>query len=192
MTPLLISITGLGLIGTLAILLVMAAVRDVRHYLISNRLCLAVAALAPFYMITGAAADGVSLLSRSPEIYLLGTLAIAAVVFIVCCIFFAIGVMGGGDVKLITAVSLWTGPNWTLDFLLATAVAGGVVTLAMIAKTQINAQIFSKTSQFVKTHGSTMSPGPEMSGVQVPYGVAIAIGGLLAAFRMGSDILMSL
>lgn len=186
MAALLISITSLGLIGTLAIILVAVAVRDARHYLISNRLCLVVAALAPFYLATGAAMNDSGFLSQSPEIYLLGTLAIAAVVFMVCCIFFALGVMGGGDVKLITAVSLWTGPNWTLDFLLATAVAGGFVTLAVMAKTQINAQISGETSQFVKT------PGLTMSNVQVPYGVAIAIGGLLAAFRMGSDILLSL
>ena len=93
--------------------------------------------------------------------------------------------MGGGDVKLMTAVSLWTGPQWTPAFLFVTALAGGVVTLAVLARAYFKFRFFDKTSRIVK------NPGFILRGTQVPYGLGIAVGGLFSAYKIGLSTLMS-
>ena len=54
-------------------------------------------------------------------------LACAAVVFGAGTAAFAAGALGGGDVKLLAAASLFAGPGLISDFLLVTALAGGVL-----------------------------------------------------------------
>ena len=60
-------------------------------------------------------------------------LACAAVVFGAGTAAFAAGALGGGDVKLLAAASLFAGPGLISDFLLVTALAGGVLGLAVLA-----------------------------------------------------------
>lgn len=57
----------------------------------------------------------------------LAHIAVATAVFIVtfCC--YAMRWMGGGDVKLLSALSIWIGPQQILSFLMAVAVLGGVL-----------------------------------------------------------------
>ena len=43
--------------------------------------------------------------------------------------------MGGGDVKLAAALALWFSPASTLKFLVIMSIAGGVLTLAVLAAT---------------------------------------------------------
>ena len=70
--------------------------------------------------------------------------------------FFA-GMMGGGDVKLAAALALWFSPASTIKFLILMSIAGGVLTLLILA-----------------WHRARKREGrPE-----IPYGVAIAFGGL--------------
>lgn len=130
--PSLPTLFTLALLGTLAGLLVIAAIGDIRHFIISNRLCLTVALLGLVYTLADVNLPDAQLLQGSIKWHLIATLAIALVIFVVCAIFFALKLMGGGDVKLIAAIALWTGPRWTLDFLLVTAIAGGLVTLGVL------------------------------------------------------------
>jgi prepilin peptidase CpaA len=132
----------------LAAILVFAAVVDVRTFTISNRLNLTVALLAPVYWASVA-------LSPWPGVAV--QLAAAALVFMVMAGAFYAGMMGGGDVKLAAAVALWFSPFTTLRFLVLTSLAGGVLTLVILA-----------------AHRARKREGrPE-----IPYGVAIAVGGL--------------
>jgi prepilin peptidase CpaA len=136
------------LLALLALLLVVAAAIDIRTFTISNRLNLAVALLAPVYWWSVG-------LPLWPGIAI--QLAVSAGVFIVLAILFFAGLMGGGDVKLAAAIALWFSPASTLRFLVFTSFAGGFVTLVVLL-----------------LHRLRSRPGrPE-----VPYGVAIAIGGL--------------
>ncbi|HET9460238.1 MAG TPA: prepilin peptidase [Sphingomicrobium sp.] len=136
------------LLAILALLLVVAAVIDIRTYTISNRLNLAVALLAPFYWWS----VGIPLW---PDVAI--QLALGAGVFILLALAFYAGMMGGGDVKLAAAVALWLSPVSTLKFLVFMSVAGGLLTLVMLV-----------------LHRLRGKPGrPE-----IPYGVAIAVGGL--------------
>jgi prepilin peptidase CpaA len=136
------------LLAGLAALLVVAAVIDVRTFTISNRLNLTVALLAPLYWLSVALAPwpGVAI-----------QLAAAGTVFLILAGAFYAGMMGGGDVKLAAALALWFSPVTTIKFLVLMSLAGGVLTLLVLA-----------------WHRMKRREGrPE-----IPYGVAIAFGGL--------------
>jgi prepilin peptidase CpaA len=59
----------------------------------------------------------------------------AAVGFVLLFPAFALGALGGGDVKLLTAVGAWTGPVGVIVVLVLTTLAGSVVALAQAAQT---------------------------------------------------------
>jgi prepilin peptidase CpaA len=137
------------LLGILALLLVVAAVIDVRTLTISNRLNLGVALMAPLYWWSAH-------LPLWPDIGI--QVAIAAGVFALLAVAFYAGMMGGGDVKLAAALALWFSPQSTLRFLVFMSIAGGLLTLVVVG-----------------LHRLKKKPGKP----EVPYGVAIAAGGLL-------------
>ena len=136
------------LLGALAILLVVAAVIDMRTFTISNRLNLTVALLAPVYWVSVA-------LSPWPDVAV--QLAAAATVFVLFAAAFYAGMMGGGDVKLAAALALWFPPAATMQFIVWMSIAGGVLTVVLLA-----------------WHRARRNAGRP----QIPYGVAIAFGGL--------------
>ena len=110
------------LLGGLAMALLVAAFTDLKSRRIANKLNLAIAAGAPFYWW----ASGLSLW---PGVgYQIG---IAVITFAVCALFFAIRQMGGGDVKLLTALALWFEPSNFLGLVLIMAMLGWVLTLVM-------------------------------------------------------------
>ncbi len=137
-----------GLLAGLAIALVIAAFTDIRSRQISNRLNLVIALTAPlFWWASG--------LSLWPGVAF--QLGIALAAFAVFAAMFAAGLMGGGDVKLLTALALWIAPTHFLQLLIVMAFAGGVLTVVMGAV------------HFLRRQKHRLA---------IPYGVAIAFGGL--------------
>ena len=137
------------LLGALAVILVVAAVIDVRTFTISNRLNIAVALLAPvFWWSIG--------MPLWPDVAI--HVGVAVAVFVLLSIAFFMGMMGGGDVKLAAALALWFSPAATLRFLVFMSIAGGLLTLVVLL-----------------IHKARSGEGRP----KVPYGVAIAIGGLM-------------
>jgi prepilin peptidase CpaA len=136
------------LLLALAATLVVAAVIDMRTFTISNRLNAAVAAGAPLYWLS---------IALSPWPGIAVQLAAGAIVFVLLAGAFYAGMMGGGDVKLASALALWFSPAGTVKFLVLMSIAGGVLTLGIL---------FWHRMQ--KREGR-----PE-----IPYGVAIAFGAL--------------
>ena len=137
-----------ALLGLLAILLLIAAVVDVRTFTISNRLNLAVALMAPLFWWSIA-------LPVWPNVA--AQVGMALAVFALLAAAFYAGMMGGGDVKLAAALTLWLSPASTVKFLVLMSIAGGVLTLLMLA-----------------AHRLRRKAGRPA----IPYGVAIAFGGL--------------
>jgi prepilin peptidase CpaA len=136
------------LLGILAITLVVAAVIDVKTFTISNRLNAFVALMAPlFWWSTG--------LDFWPDAAI--QIGVAVIVFALLAAAFYAGMMGGGDVKLAAALALWFSPVTTMKFLILMSIAGGVLTLVVVAIHRIK-----------KKEGKP----------RVPYGVAIAFGAL--------------
>ncbi len=136
------------LLALLAVLLIVAAVIDVRTFTISNRLNAAVALLAPLYWLSIA-------MPLWPDVAI--QIAVALGVFLLLAGAFYAGMMGGGDVKLAAALALWFSPASTVKFLVLMSLAGGVLTLVVVVLHRVR-----------KREGR-----PE-----IPYGVAIAFGGL--------------
>src|SRR3546814_836770 len=107
---------SLGLMIVLGLLMIAAAISDLRSRTISNELNAAMALLAiPFWIATG--------LSLWPDMPIQFGAALA--VFLVFAGLFAIGAMGGGDVKMIGAVMLWIPLPLFMPMLTVMAVGGG-------------------------------------------------------------------
>ncbi len=144
------------LLGLLAIILVVAAVIDVRTFTISNGLNAAVALLAPLYWWSIG-------LPLWPDAAI--QVAVAAGIFVLLAATFYMGMMGGGDVKLAAALALWFSSTETLKFLIVMSLAGGVLTLIVL--------LLHKKRGKAPIDGDAPVARPE-----VPYGVAIAFGAL--------------
>ncbi|MFS8179952.1 prepilin peptidase [Pseudovibrio denitrificans] len=85
---------------------------------------------------------------------------------------FALGVMGGGDVKFLAAISLWLGLSMNmLDFILLTSIYGGALTLVILALRKV-----PYFPQFMHGQAWLLKLHDKKSGV--PYGIAIAIAGI--------------
>ena len=137
------------LAGLVALLLVVAAVIDGRTRIIPDSLNLAIALLAiPYWYATH--------LAFWPDIAL--QVGLAALAFLIFLGVFAIGQMGGGNVKLITALALFLAPFDFMRTLFVMAIAGGVLTVVMVVRHRMKA---------------------DGSPFENPYGIAIAFGGLV-------------
>jgi len=148
----------LALLGLLAATLVAAAVADVRTFTISNRLNAAVALVAPLYWWSIA-------LPLWPDGAI--RVGVALLVFALLAVTFFIGMMGGGDVKLAAALALWFAPWETARFIVYMSIAGGLLTVVVMWAHR------RWPSWQVDENGEPRAK-PE-----VPYGVAIATGGLV-------------
>ena len=136
------------LIVLLAAALVAAAVGDIRTRTIPNGLTLGIALAAiPFWWLSD--------LGFWPDVAI--RIGIAGAVFAAFALAFYLGMMGGGDVKLLAALALWLPPGAVLFLLIVMSLAGGAITLFMLVRHRL-----------ARRQGQ----------LEIPYGVAIAFGGL--------------
>ncbi len=136
-----------GLIGALAIALLIAAFTDFRRRQIDNWLNAAVALAAPlFWWSSGLGWPDIG-----------WQLGVALVTFIITAVLFAMRAMGGGDVKLLTALALWIVPANFLFLVIVMALLGGLLTILFGALHVIRRQT---------------------GRVAIPYGIAISAAGL--------------
>lgn len=144
------------LLFAFACLLLWAAYTDVRRFEIPNAIPLVLLGLYPLFAFA----------TPGPA-HALTTLLVAAASFGAGTLLFAAGLMGGGDVKLFAAASLWVGPARCLDFLTLTALAGGV--FALILLTGFGRALLDRVSvpSFRQAAGAPAFRRP------MPYGVAI-------------------
>jgi prepilin peptidase CpaA len=144
-------------LGAVALLLY-AAGTDVAARRIPNWVSLAIACLGLVRIALALAGE-----SQAPGLQAVADLAVTVVVFAGGAGLFALGWFGGGDVKLLAAGTLWLGAGQAGAFLLATVLAGGILALIFVLR---------------------MALGPRAAGsarVSLPYGVAIAAGGILVS-----------
>ena len=113
------------LLGALALLLVSAGIEDVRKREIANWKNAAIACLAPLWWL----ASGLPLW---PGVAI--QIGLAGMVFAVFVGAFALGQMGGGDVKLIGAVALWLPFEPLAWMLVAMSLLGGALTVLLVAE----------------------------------------------------------
>ncbi len=142
-----------------ASLMIVAAWSDAIDFTIPNRLVIGLLVLYPAYVMTAAHATDWPM-----------ALAVATGILALGLVLYGWGKMGAGDVKLIAATAVWAGTEHTLAFMLLTAIAGGVVSMALIVR---------------NNYGWVIGWAPaENTMKQVPYGIAIAAGGLFVAAKL--------
>lgn len=142
----------------LSILLLLAAVQDLRERRIPNHLVALIALVALLRATIGGNA-------MQPEHWL----ALLAL-FAASLVLFSFGAFGGGDAKLIPALALALPlGSWPL-FLSVMAISGGLLALAMLVRARFHEQPSSARTE------------------SLPYGVAIAIGGWAALWHPSSAL----
>ncbi|OYY72477.1 prepilin peptidase [Sphingomonas sp. 28-63-12] len=134
----------------LALILVSAGIEDARLRTIANWKNALIAVLAmPWWWANG--------MTLWPDIAM--QIGVATVIFGFFVGAFALGQMGGGDVKLIGALALWFPVQPMIWLLIMMSLIGGALTLLMMLD---------------RWRRRDKAP------LEIPYGVAIAIAGLLA------------
>jgi prepilin peptidase CpaA len=142
-----------------AALLVSAAISDLRRFIIPDSISVGLLGLWPFWVVlNGAGPVGFILLG-------------ATVIFVLGVIFFAFGFMGGGDVKLMTVLALWAEPAGLPLLIFYTSFAGALLSVYWcMPLRRFIAPLIGWTAGL-------------RNNKQIPYGVAIAAGGLIVAQR---------
>ena len=136
-----------------------AGVNDLLRGTIPNTINTALFVLWVAWVVTGGPAS------------VFASLGIGAAIFVLGAVLFHFGQMGGGDVKMLTVLGIWAGPDEILIFLTQVAFAGGLLTMFWIAHFRFLAPALGRIES-------------ADSKRVVPYGVAIAAGALLLAARL--------
>lgn len=158
-------------IAVFAAVLIAAAVGDFRSFRIPNSLVLSILVLFPAHVMA------------SPDPVAWGyALLFAMVILAIGAGFFAAKVMGGGDVKLMAAVSLWAAPQHLLSFFVVTLVVAMLVACVMAVRlAAADARSPQGWSVMAAVTGIRHVP---ILKISVPYGVGIAAAGLYVAWRI--------
>jgi prepilin peptidase CpaA len=156
----------------LSALMLAAAFFDVRTRRIPNALTLSGFAVAIALRLTagpGAGIDGV-----------VG----AILAFVLCLPFFVMGVLGGGDAKLLMALGGFMGPRDLLMAMLVIASLGGVIGAIDALRKGILLPVLYNCGDIIKHWATLGRRGSNRSlttagALAIPYGVAIAAGSLI-------------
>ncbi len=149
----------------------MAALFDIRTARIPNLLTFGAAAAGLVYLF---ASNGWPGLAEAIEGWAVGVLLFAP--------FFALGGLGGGDVKLLGAIGAWLGPRETLWVALYASMAGGVMALIVaVANGYLRRAFTNLRMLFTYWRVVGIRPLPELTlaaghAPSLPYAVPMAAG----------------
>src|SRR5437764_14899240 len=142
-----------------AVVMAIAAYEDFRRLVIPNLLPAVLCVAWPVHF------------AAAPSLFgAMTAVGCALAVFIVGAALFARGFLGGGDVKLLTAATLWCGAAGTPSLLVLTGILGGVLTLFLL---------LPFGAQLAAAGRALLGPAAIDTSKSVPYGVAIAGAALI-------------
>jgi prepilin peptidase CpaA len=142
-------------------LMALSASMDLLTFTIPNRICVS---LALGYLVL-AAPLGV------PAADILLNMSCALAILALAFVMFNLGWVGGGDAKLAAATAMWLGWSSILDYGVAAAIFGGVLTLIILGARMAPLPAgLGRVPWVARLHDSK-------SGV--PYGIALAAAGLM-------------
>ena len=148
--------TSILIIGI--VLFVVAAYDDIKTLRIPNALVIAVAILGVLRLIV--------IGDLSVALYTMGA---SVILFIATFLLFWRGLVGGGDAKMITAAALLVGYHDLFPFLVLMSICGALVSLAVLV-------IHKYLPLWLGPRLAMLVPTARLA---VPYGVAIAVGGIV-------------
>jgi prepilin peptidase CpaA len=104
-------------------------------------------------------------------------LASFALMFVVTYILFCLGVMGGGDTKIASALALWVGLKGFVAYLFYMTMIGGVLGIVSI--------VIRKKKPFKNPREGSWIAQLQSGRSAVPYCVPISFGAWISLFHMG-------
>ena len=142
-------------------LMALSASMDLLTFTIPNRICVA---LALGYVIFAA-------LLGVPVVNILLNMSCGLAILLITFAMFSFGWLGGGDAKLAAATAAWLGWAAILDYGLAAALFGGILTLILLGlRTVPLPAALARVAWLARLHNA---------GAGVPYGIALAAAGLV-------------
>ena len=173
-------ILRLMILGGAGLLLIVGAYIDVRRFIIPNWINLSLLVL------------GVGFAVLTPTFSWVTNLATAVAVFLSGAIFYQFRLFGGGDVKLLSVLSFWAGLPNLFPLFFVMALSGGLLSAIYLLKGFVQRR--SEAGRLSLAESATllhadMAEGGSAAVLQrarssdvfrqpIPYGVAIAVGGL--------------
>jgi prepilin peptidase CpaA len=147
-------------------LIAFAALSDIKSYRIPNRASVAIVALYPLHV----------LFSPVPVDWLMAT-SVASLIFVAGFTLFVCGLVGGGDVKFLSAAALWAGSAMVPQLLVIMGLAGGALAVGALMV------------QYARRYHASgivgvIVPDTSIAAPKLPYGVAIAAGGFYAGLHL--------
>jgi prepilin peptidase CpaA len=154
------------------LMLLYVATIDVATRLISNQICLTIALLG----IAGQFAVPMQIAQ---------SLMVAAILFLLLLLVYTRGGMGGGDLKLLVALAVGLPLTGVIELLTITALAGGVLALVhLMMRLLPYPRLAPAGSSFVR-RVYAVERWRHLRHAPLPYGVAIACGGIWTVFSQG-------
>jgi prepilin peptidase CpaA len=162
-------------IGLFAVPLLIAAVSDLCWYKIPNFLTCCYVAL--FLLAISITPDPVNLPDH---------LMSAAIMGVAAVLFFAMGAMGGGDVKLLAGLGLWIGMTYLPSYLVLLSLSSLMLVSIVLPARWITCRILQLTPQ---GYAQQQLPRILRAKEGLPFGIAITAAGLcLVGIESGSWI----
>src|SRR5215470_12235012 len=154
------------------LLLIYVATIDVATRLIRNEICLALALV------------GIASQLASP-MQLAESLISATVLFMLLLVIYQRGWIGGGDVKLLVALAIGLPLAGVLQLLTITALAGGVLALVHLMMRLLPYPKLAPVGSSLARRVYAIERWRNLRHAPLPYGVAIACGGIWTVFNHG-------
>ena len=155
------------------ILLLYVATIDVATRLIRNEICLALALL------------GIADQLASPMQVAQSLIAAAILLLLLLLVIYQRGLIGGGDVKLLVALAIGLPLTGVIQLLTVTALAGGVLALVHLMMRLLPYPRLAPAGSSFARRVYAIERWRHLRHAPLPYGVAIACGGIWTVFSKG-------
>ncbi|MFK4723634.1 prepilin peptidase CpaA [Bradyrhizobium niftali] len=154
------------------LLLLYVATTDIATRLIRNEICLALAILG----IAGQLANPMQVAQ---------SLIVVAILFLLLFGIYQLGKIGGGDVKLLVALAIGLPLTGVIQLLTVTALAGGVLALVHLMMRLLPYPKLAPAGSSLVRRVYAVERWRHLRHAPLPYGVAIACGGIWTIFSEG-------
>lgn len=147
-----------SVVAAFSVTLIIAAFSDARYRIIPNWTVVFLIFLFIPWLFVG------------PKLSLGSSLLSVLIIFTAGIVLHVLGMLGAGDVKLAAVVSLFVGFPTLYYFIIVTAISGGVIAIIILGLEAI------RTRPKIPKLGT-------LRKLSVPYGIAIALGGIVTFWQ---------
>ncbi|MHC2437139.1 A24 family peptidase [Bradyrhizobium sp. USDA 4451] len=155
----------------IALLLYVATI-DIATRLIRNEICLALALLGIAGQLATPTQIGQSLI-------------VTAILFLLLFVIYQRGAIGGGDVKLLVALAIGLPLTGVIELLTATALAGGGLAVVHLIMRRLPTPRLAPAGSSLVRRIYAVERWRHLRHAPLPYGVAIACGGIWTILSKG-------